>query len=130
MGRRHPLGFRRMAPRELAQVDLGRVEMQRLVAEKSLLVRIWVPAFLSTQLVALLIVGALEPAGFDRCERMPSSGAQAAQAAVALSAVVVSAGLALWRLRGRRLVLALVPTVLVGLCWYWLLTDSPNCFPP
>jgi hypothetical protein len=86
---------------------------------------IWWPAFLVIQYTALFVVGSLEPAGFDRCEGMPSPDAQSVQTAVASVAVAGSAALALWRLRRWHLVAALVAVVCSSLVWVWLL--SGNC---
>ncbi len=99
----------------------------QLVKGRSFFFRVWLPVFLATQFVALFAVGTLEPAGFDRCEAMPSSTTQTVQAAIAGVAVVVAVALALWRLRGWLLVAALVPTAFASFVWLILLGGSQSC---
>ncbi len=91
---------------------------------------VWWPLFFGIQYLALVVVGRLEPAGFDRCEAMPSPGAQAVQVAAAGIAVVVTTGLALWRLRNLQLLPALVAILGSMVVWLWLLQDPQNCHPP
>jgi hypothetical protein len=77
--------------------------------------------------LAVVVVFLLEPAGFDRCEASPSATAQAVQRSVAGVAVIGSAALALWRVRGWRLLAVLAPTGLAALVWALLLDDSQHC---
>lgn len=99
----------------------------QLVSNRAFYFRVWWPAFLIAQFVALVIVGSLEPEGFDRCTAMPSPTAQTVQAAIAGIAVVGVVLLAVWRLRCWLLVAALVPAGLAAFVWWVLLGSSRNC---
>lgn len=103
----------------------------QLVRERSFLAWVWVPAFAASQFVAFVVALALDPAGFDACDLTASSGPRLVQAGVAGVAIAGSVALAFWRLRGWRLLAALVMTGLATLLWVWLLDDSTqSCGTP
>lgn len=95
--------------------------------ERSFLVLVWMPAFVGLQITGFAIVLALDPAGFDACDPSASSGPRPVQAGIACLAVGASVALAIWRLRGWRLLAALAPTALAVQVWLWLLGDSQSC---
>lgn len=87
----------------------------------------WWPLFLVVNFVALVIVGWIEPAGFDPCEGVPSDGGRRAQVAVAGVAVLICTVLAVRSFRGRLLAAALAPIALASLVWVWLLSAPGSC---
>jgi hypothetical protein len=90
----------------------------------------WWPAFVVIQYAALAVAFVFDPAGFDRCEAVPSDGAKLAQVLVAGVAVAGSVALAIWRLRAWHLVAALLAVVVAALAWVLLLGGSQSCALP
>jgi hypothetical protein len=66
-------------------------------------------------------------AGFDDCEVMPTSSDRRTMALIAVVAVVVPAGLALWRLRRWARFAALGAVALSGAAWFIMVSDGQNC---
>ncbi len=89
--------------------------------------RIWLPVFMVTQVVALIIALIVDPGGFDSCEATASSATRAVQVAAACIATIGSGALAVWRLRGAWLILALLPIAFASLVWLWLLSPAGSC---
>jgi len=94
---------------------------------------VWVPLFLATQFIALLIVFHFNPAGFDDCDatHLPPNADERAAAAVAVGiALLVSTPVAIWRLRRRYLAVALVVSALAGtVLWWAIFAAGPPCEP-
>lgn len=99
----------------------------QLVNERSFLVLVWAPVFAMAQFIAFIAVLALDPAGFDACDLTASSGPRLVQAGIAGVAIAGPVALAFWRLRGWRLLAALVPVAFSALLWAWLLDGSQSC---
>jgi hypothetical protein len=87
--------------------------------------------FVFLQLFVWGIAMELDPAGFDDCDSTYPPGPRGVQAAFAGVAVVLSLGVAVWRLRGWQLVFALLATGLVSLGWLTLLGafGEQTCLP-
>lgn len=94
--------------------------------ERSRLALLWWVVFLVSQLVALVAVLALDPAGFDQCDAAPA-GPRPLQASIAGVALLGALALAGRRLRGRHLVVAWAAVALSAVAWMWLLAGSQEC---
>lgn len=89
--------------------------------------RLWMAGCFITNCLALFLVSALEPAGFDRCEGAPSDEVQLVQAITAGVAAALCAISALWYLRGKDRAIALLMLVAAGICWLVLLGNNQSC---
>jgi hypothetical protein len=88
---------------------------------------LWVLGFFAINYLALGLAMGVHGAGFDDCEIMPTSSDRRMMALIAVVAVVVPAGLALWRLRRWARLAALGSVALSGAAWFILASDSQNC---
>ncbi|MEO5837347.1 MAG: hypothetical protein ABIQ73_28505 [Acidimicrobiales bacterium] len=61
--------------------------------------RLWLVGFLVINYCALGLAMGVHGAGFDDCEVMPTSSDRRTMVLIAVAAVVVPAGFALWKLR-------------------------------
>lgn len=67
----------------------------------------WLPLFLVVQFVGAVVIGSVEPDGFDRCTASPTPDEMRFQVWVAVFVACACAGLALWLLRRYWLVAAI-----------------------
>lgn len=91
------------------------------ISERVFLWAVWVPAYFGLQMLAFTMILGLDPGGLDVCEASASGSTRRLQVAVGALSLTALAGLALWRLRDWRMLVAsllLAPSVVV---WSWLL---------
>jgi cobalamin synthase len=95
--------------------------------QRWIFILVWLPAFVAAQVVAVAVISAIEPGGFDRCTAAPSPGQQRIQVAVAALSLALPLGIALVWLRGRYLIACVGLLVLPALFWLVLLRPALNC---
>ena len=87
----------------------------------------WSALAMGLLLAGVAVVMILEPAGFDRCEAVPSAAAETIQRVAAVGTVSAAALLAIWRLRGWWRSAVLITAGLVAAGWLVLLNGSQSC---
>lgn len=91
----------------------------------------WLVGFIIVNWVAFGLAMGVHGAGFDDCEAMPTSSDRRTMALIAAAAVLVPAGLALWKLRRRSLMAALGGVAVSAFAWFILVGgDNRNCGVP
>jgi membrane-bound metal-dependent hydrolase YbcI (DUF457 family) len=112
---------------ELAAVFGEPIENPLVSASQRFFKRVWLPVFAASQLAIFTVVSQLDPAGFDECDLTYAPGPRGLQKSIVAAGVVLSVALALWRVRGWRLLAAFALIALATCPWLILLGDGQNC---
>lgn len=92
---------------------------------------LWLVVFIVVNYVAFGLAMGVHGAGFDDCEAMPTPSDRRTMAQIAAAAVLIPAGLALWKLRRWARIAALGGAAISAFAWFIVVGgDNQSCGVP